>query len=85
MQSLLKQALKDKSLTGIRTISQGWEESVMGSIVKMEETSFLINEIDEYGSFIGTASIEMEDVINVDIGDRPSVKSDLDHINITFR
>ena len=60
-QSFLKKALEDKSLIGIRTHSQDWGESIIGFIVKMDETSFLINEIDEYGSYLGTTSIEIED------------------------
>ena len=81
-QSFLKKALKDKSLIGIRTHSQDWGESIIGFIVKMDETSFLINEIDEYGSYIGTTSIEIEDVINIDVDDRYQKRLTFIHDNV---
>jgi hypothetical protein len=69
-ESLLKSALKDKNLIGLRTSMLDWGESIIGFIVTLEDSSFIINEINEYGFYIGNTSIEIEDVIDINIDDR---------------
>jgi len=68
--SILERALKDKSLIGIRTHLQEWGESIIGFIVELDESFFTINEIDEYGFYIGNTTIEIGNIINIDINDR---------------
>src|SRR5258708_32647094 len=68
--SLLESALKEKSLIGIRTNSQDWGESIIGFIIDLEDSYFTINEIDEDGFFIGNSTIEIENIINIDVDDR---------------
>lgn len=67
---LLENAFNDKSLIGIRTISLDWGKSIIGFIISLEESFFTINEIDEYGFFIGNTLIEIDDIINIEINDR---------------
>ncbi len=67
---LLENAIKEKSLIGIRTNSTDWGESIIGFIVGIEETFFTINEIDEYGLFIGNTIIAIQDIVNIEINDR---------------
>jgi len=68
--TLLENALKDKSLIGVRTSSLDWGESIIGFVTTLEESFFTINEIDEYGAFIGKTTMAIGDVINVEINDR---------------
>jgi hypothetical protein len=68
--SLLESAFKEKTLIGIRTNAQDWGESIIGFIVKLEDLFFTINEIDEYGAYIGNTTIEIENIINIDINSR---------------
>ncbi len=68
--NILEKAYDEKSLIGIRTNSQEWGESIIGFIVEIDESFFIINEIDENGFLIGNTQIAIEDVINIDIDDR---------------
>jgi hypothetical protein len=68
--TLLENAFKDKSLIGIRTNVLDRGESIIGFIVELEESFFTINEIDEYGLFIGNTIIAIEDIVNIEINDR---------------
>jgi hypothetical protein len=70
IKNLLENAIKENTLIGIRTNSLDWGELIIGFIVKLEESYFTINEIDEYGLFIGNTIIAIEDVINIEINDR---------------
>jgi hypothetical protein len=72
--TLLENAFKEKSLIGIRTNSIEWDESIIGFIVGLEDSFFTINEIDEYGLFIGNTIIAIEDVVNIEIGDRYQIR-----------
>jgi hypothetical protein len=82
--SIFKNAFNNKSLIGIRTHSQEWGKSIIGFIVKLDDYSFTINEIDEYGYYIGHTTIKVEEVINIDIDDRYQrrLKFIHDHISI---
>ena len=66
----LKKAYKEKTLIGIRTNSLEWGEFIIGFIIKIEDSSFIINEMDEYGFYIGNTTIEIEDIIDIDFDDR---------------
>ena len=67
---VLEVAYKEKSLIGVRTISIDSDESIIGFIVSLDETYFTINEIDEYGFFIGNTTIAIQSVINLEVDDR---------------
>ena len=82
-QTFLTKALKDKSLIGIRTKSQDLGESIIGFIIEVEDSFFIINEIDKYGSFIGNTTIETEEIINIDIDDRYQRRLKFIHDNLT--
>jgi hypothetical protein len=68
--SLLESALNEKSLIGIRTNSEDWGESIIGFIIGLDDSYFTINEIDEYGFYIGSTIKEIESIVNIDIDDR---------------
>lgn len=68
--TFLENAYKEKTLIGLRTILLDWGESIIGYVISVEELYFTINEIDEYGFFIGRTIIAIEDVINIEINDR---------------
>ena len=70
IKTLLENAIKEKSLIGIRTKSLDWGESIIGFIIQFGGSYFTINEIDEYGFLIGKTQIAIEDVINIDVDDR---------------
>jgi len=70
IRAILEKTMKNKSIIGIRTISQEVGESIIGFIIKFDESSFTINEIDEFGFFIGYTIIEIENIINIDVNDR---------------
>ncbi len=70
IKAILEKTIQNKSIIGIRTISQEVGESIIGFIVKFDESSFTINEIDEFGFFIGYTIIEIENIINIDVNDR---------------
>ena len=67
---LLEKALNDHSLIGIRTEAQEWDELIIGFITEKEKTSIIINEIDEYGKNIGNTSIEIDEILSIDVNDR---------------
>jgi hypothetical protein len=81
--SLLESAFKEKTLIGIRTNAQDWGESIIGFIVKLEDSFFTINEIDEYGAYIGNTTIEIENIINIDINDRYQKRLKLIHDHVS--
>jgi hypothetical protein len=67
---ILENALVEQSLIGIRTPDQDWDESIIGFVVLKDELSIVLKEIDEYGKLIGNTSIEIDQIINVDLKDR---------------
>lgn len=68
--NIVKKAFKEGLLLGVRTHLLEWGESIIGFIANVEEPFFEINEIDEYGFFIGKTKIQFDSVINIDIEDR---------------
>src|SRR5258708_40226166 len=82
-QLLLESAFKEKTLIGIRTNAQDWGESIIGFIVKLENSFFTINEIDEYGFYIGNTTIEIENIISIDINDRYQRRLKLIHDHVS--
>lgn len=81
---VLENALKERSLVGIRTQAQDWDESIIGFIIKKEESSIVVKEIDEYGKLIGNTSIEILEIIAIDVKDRYQIRLAYIHENETF-
>lgn len=65
IKKLLTQAFNTKSLIGIRTTLINWDELIIGNIIKLDDVSFNINEIDEYGVYIGVTIINIEDLTHI--------------------
>lgn len=68
--NLLNKAIDDKSLIGIRTKNLEWGQTIIGYIVELKEEEFTINEIDEYGSYIGKTVILINDILHLEYNDR---------------
>ena len=70
IKKILRNAVEDKSLIGIRTKDLEWGQTIIGYIINLDGDSFTINEIDEYGALIGKTIIEIVDVLHVETNDR---------------
>lgn len=63
---ILRKAYDEKKMIGITTQDISWDESIIGYIIDIDETYFVINEIDEYGIYIGNTIIEIKNVTHVE-------------------
>ncbi len=70
IKSILKKALTDEKLVGIRTNMEDWGETLIGFITEINNSCFTIREIDEYGFTEGNTIVNFENVINIEIDDR---------------
>ncbi len=68
--SILKDAFQSKTLIGIRTDLEDWDEAIIGFIIELDDSFITINEIDEDGCLIGNTIITIADIISVDYDDR---------------
>ncbi len=66
---LLINALQTRTLIGIRTTMLEWGKRIIGFIDEVAGDYCVINEIDEYGFFIGKPHIHFGDIVNIDIDD----------------
>jgi len=66
----LKKAFDEKTLIGIRTKRLEWGQTIIGYIIDLNATCFIINELDEYGMFIGKTLIMISDVLHIEYNDR---------------
>lgn len=66
----LKKALDEKTLIGIRTKKLEWGQTIIGYIVDLDATCFIINEVDEYGILIGKTLIMISDILHIECNDR---------------
>lgn len=66
----LKKAFDEKTLIGIRTKKLEWGQTIIGYIIDLNATCFIINELDEYGMFIGKTLIMISDVLHIEYNDR---------------
>jgi hypothetical protein len=83
MKKIIENALKNKQLIGVNTIDLEWDESIIGFIIKIDETSFDIHEIDEYGRLIGCTSLRFESIVKLEYGDRYQNRLAFLHENAT--
>jgi len=69
-QEILDDALKLKSLIGIRTNGEDWDELIIGFVTELNDLSLTINEIDRNGLLSGSAIILLDNIISLDYSDR---------------
>jgi hypothetical protein len=74
MIKVLKDKLVEKSLIGIRTIYQEWDEVIIGFIKSIEGNNLILQEIDEYGKTLGETNIEIVDILSVEFDDKYQIK-----------
>ncbi|NLI36334.1 MAG: hypothetical protein GX416_07480 [Bacteroidales bacterium] len=67
--TLLKNALSAKALIGFRTKDLEWGETIIGYITEINQDDFTVNEIDEFGMFIGKTTFNIEDVLHIEYND----------------
>lgn len=67
---VINKAYKEHQIIGLRTKKLKWGETNIGYITEINETSFIINEVDIYGVFIGYTEILLDDVIDITINDQ---------------
>lgn len=70
IKSILQQALKEKTLIGVRTSLEDWDEVIIGFLVHLDESFLTINEIDENGYLSGNTIIKIDSIISLDYNDR---------------
>jgi len=68
-QNVLKKAFEEKTLIGMRTNREEWDETIIGFITELDELSLTISEVDKYGFDIGQTQIEIDDIIHIDVDD----------------
>ena len=67
---VLKEKFTEKSLIGVRTIHQEWDEVIIGFIQKINETNLVIDEIDEFGASLGETTIDISEILSVEFDDQ---------------
>jgi len=70
MIKVLKDKLVKKSLIGIRTFYQEWDEIIIGFIRSIEGNNLILVEIDEYGKTLGETNIEIADILSIEFDDK---------------
>ena len=70
MIKVLKDKLVEKSLIGIRTIYQDWDEVIIGFIKSIEGNNLILQEINEYGKTLGETNIDIADILSVEFDDK---------------
>lgn len=82
IKKILKQAIKENDLVGIRTLSLEFDESIIGYVSEINEDSFELIEVDENAILVGKTIINFEDVYCVTYQDRyqKRLKFTLDNI-----
>ena len=50
---LLNNAFIQRKLIGVNTPEINWDELIIGYITEINDDCIIINEVDEYGTFIG--------------------------------
>lgn len=53
-------------MIGITTKNINWEESIIGYIVDINKTYITINELDEFGLYIGNTVVLIKDILHVE-------------------
>lgn len=68
-EELFKKAFHENSLIGIRTIREEYDETIIGYITNMNESVLTLNEVDEYGFYIGFTQFIIDDITDIEIND----------------
>jgi hypothetical protein len=69
MLNVLKEKLEEKSLIGIRTIHQEWDEVIIGFMKSMDGNNLILEEIDEYGKSLGETMIDIAAILSIEYDD----------------
>ncbi len=64
---ILKKAFDQKALIGVTTKEIEWEQSSMGFILEINNDSFILDEIDEFGMYEGKTIIEIKEIIYITV------------------
>jgi hypothetical protein len=67
---VLQTVLSEKSLIGIRTLREDWDESLIGFVTNLNDHSVTLNEIDKDGNSTGNTIILLSDIVSLDFDDR---------------
>jgi hypothetical protein len=67
---ILENARKKNTLIGIRTDREDWDESLIGFVTNLDESSVTINELDKDGALTGSTNILLTDIVSLDFDDR---------------
>lgn len=70
MIKVLKDKLEEKSLIGIRTINQDWDEVIIGFIKSIDGKNLILDEIDQYGKPLGETIIANADILSIEFDDK---------------
>ena len=62
IRNLLLKAYEQQKIISINTDDIEWDESIIGYIAEIDDTYFTLNEIDEYGIFIGYTTFAISNV-----------------------
>lgn len=63
--TLLNNALIQRKLIGVNTPEINWDELIIGYITEINDDCIIINEVDEYGTFIGNTLIRINDILHI--------------------
>lgn len=69
MNNILKEKIAEKSLIGIRTINQEWDEVIIGFPKLLHGDNILIDEIDKYGESLGQTTIKIAEILSIEYDD----------------
>lgn len=62
---ILSDALANNKLIAFRTEKEEWGETIIGHVKEITSQCIIINEIDEYGTPIGTTSFKLNTLIDI--------------------
>lgn len=62
---ILSDACANNKLIAFRTEKEEWGETIIGHVKELTSQRIIINEIDEYGTSIGTTSFKLDSLIDI--------------------
>lgn len=62
---ILSDACANNKLIAFRTEKEEWGETIIGHVKEVTSQRIIINEIDEYGTSIGTTSFKLDSLIDI--------------------
>lgn len=69
MIEILNNIKKNGELVGIRTIDQEIDEIVIGKINALNEQNITIEEVDEFGDWVGVTTYPLREILNIEFDD----------------